>query len=214
MKKFDQSPPRLFHRFFRWYCRPGLRNHIEGDLIELYKERLQKFGKKKADVMFIIDTLSLFRQAIIKTLVERNDLNSYAMYKSYFKIGWRRLLREKGYSFINISGLAMGMTVAIFIGLWIYDELSHNKYHKNYKDIAQVWSGSTSTETSKIEGGYSIQYPVKTVLQNKYRHYFRHVLMAWWIGDHTLANGHDNFNRTGEFIEPGVIDMLTLKMLK
>ena len=60
------------------------------------------------------------------------------MYKTYFKIGWRNLLRNKRYSFVNIGGLAMGMAVAILIGLWIHDELDFNKYHKNYNSIARV----------------------------------------------------------------------------
>ncbi|HMH34733.1 MAG TPA: ABC transporter permease [Puia sp.] len=60
------------------------------------------------------------------------------MFKNYFKIAWRNLLRNKISSFINIGGLAMGMSVAILIGLWIYDELSFNKYHQNYDHITQV----------------------------------------------------------------------------
>ena len=71
------------------------------------------------------------------------NLTTYGMYKSYFKIGWRNLIRNKGYSFINIGGLAMGMAVAMFIGLWIYDELSFNKYHENYKNIGQVLRNGT-----------------------------------------------------------------------
>ena len=60
------------------------------------------------------------------------------MIKSYFKIAWRNLLRNKGYSFINISGLALGMTVSILIGLWIYDELTFNTHFRNYDRVAQV----------------------------------------------------------------------------
>ena len=60
------------------------------------------------------------------------------MLKNYFKIAWRNLEKNKGYSAINIGGLAIGMAVAILIGLWIYDELSFNKFHKNYEHIAQV----------------------------------------------------------------------------
>ena len=60
------------------------------------------------------------------------------MYRNYFKIGWRNLFKHKGYSLINIGGLAVGMAVAILIGLWVYDELSFNKYHKNYDRLAWV----------------------------------------------------------------------------
>jgi hypothetical protein len=60
------------------------------------------------------------------------------MFKNYFKIAWRNLVKSKGYSAINIGGLAVGMAVAILIGLWIWDELSFNKYFKNHDRIAQV----------------------------------------------------------------------------
>jgi len=67
------------------------------------------------------------------------------MIKNYLKVAWRNLSRNKVYSFINISGLAAGMAVAILIGLWIYDEVSYNKYHKNYDRIAQVIQNVTRT---------------------------------------------------------------------
>ena len=44
------------------------------------------------------------------------------MIRNYFKVAWRNLVRSKGYSAINIGGLAVGMAVAMIIGLWIYDE--------------------------------------------------------------------------------------------
>ncbi len=135
------------------------------------------------------------------------------MIKNYFKIAWRNLIRNKGYSAINIGGLAVGMAVAILIGLWIYDELSFNKYHKNYNSIAQVWGGGTDPETSKIEGSIAMQFPMAAVLKNNYQHYFKHVLMAWWIGDYALSVNNNKFMKKGEFIEAGAPDMLSLKML-
>jgi len=120
-----QHPPQLFLRFFRWFCHPKLLKYIEGDLMELYDERLRESGKRKADLKFIIDVLLLFRPGIIRPAEGYKNLNHYGMYKSYFKIGWRNLLKNKGYSSINIGGLALGMAVAMLIGLWIYDELSY-----------------------------------------------------------------------------------------
>src|SRR6478609_1403740 len=139
MEKYNSSPPKLFHGFFRWFCHPKLKNHIEGDLMELYGERVKEFGKRWADLKFISDVLWLFRPAIIRPIEGSKNLNTYGMYKSYFTIGWRNLVRNKGYSFINIGGLALGMTVAILIGLWIYDELSFNKYHDHYNEIVRVY---------------------------------------------------------------------------
>ncbi|MFN7600445.1 MAG: hypothetical protein ACK5R0_03505, partial [Bacteroidota bacterium] len=60
------------------------------------------------------------------------------MFKNYMKVALRNLRKNKVYSFINIIGLATGMGVALLIGLWMWDELSYDKYHTNYHRIAQV----------------------------------------------------------------------------
>lgn len=60
------------------------------------------------------------------------------MIKNYFKIAWRNLFRNKGFSMANLLGLTIGMTCAILILLWVKDELTYNKSQKNYNDIYQV----------------------------------------------------------------------------
>ncbi len=132
---------------------------------------------------------------------------------NYLKIGLRRLLKNKGYLFLNVGGLATGMTVFIFIGLWVNDELSFNRYYKNYNSIAQVMCCMTDPETSAIQCGQSIQYPVGETLKNRYPDYFKHVLIYWWTGDNTLSTADKKFRRKGQFIEDGIIDMLSLKMI-
>jgi putative ABC transport system permease protein len=57
------------------------------------------------------------------------------MFKNYLKIAMRNILGHKGYSFINISGLAVGIAVCIFILLWVRDELSYNRFHKNINNL-------------------------------------------------------------------------------
>ena len=136
------------------------------------------------------------------------------MIKSYFKIGWRNLLRNKGYSLINIGGLAIGMTVAMLIGLWVYDELSFNKYHENYDSIVQLWHGQTDPDAQAISGGLAMQYAVAGALKSDYQHYFKHVIRSWWTGDYTLATADNKFRRKGKFMEPAAIEVLSLRMMK
>jgi putative ABC transport system permease protein len=57
---------------------------------------------------------------------------------SYIKIALRNLLRHKAFSFINITGLAIGMTCSIFILLWVRDELSYDQFHKNSNQIYRL----------------------------------------------------------------------------
>lgn len=60
------------------------------------------------------------------------------MFRSYIKISWRNLLKSKAYSLINISGLAIGLACALAIGLFIQDEYSYDRFHRNASDIYRV----------------------------------------------------------------------------
>ena len=103
------------------------------------------------------------------------------MFKSYIKIPWRNLVRNKIYSFINIGGLAIGMAVAMLIGLWVYDEVTFNKSHQNYDSIAQVRRYYTDPNTHETNGVDNMHYPTGTILKSDYKQYFKHVVMAWWL---------------------------------
>ena len=60
------------------------------------------------------------------------------MLRNYFLIAWRNLRRHKGYSFINILGLTIGLVANVFILLWVTDELSFDRFHSNGDRIFQV----------------------------------------------------------------------------
>lgn len=64
------------------------------------------------------------------------------MLVNYLKVAFRNLWRSKGFSFINISGLAIGMATAILIFLWIYNEVSYDRFHKNGAYLYQAWNRS------------------------------------------------------------------------
>jgi ABC-type antimicrobial peptide transport system permease subunit len=206
-----EQPPKLFLRFFRWYCHPEMVNHIEGDMMELYAERLRGSGKRKADVKFILDVVLLCRPGIIRPVTVETNVNQYDMVKSYFKVGWRNMLRSKGYSAINISGLAIGMTVALLIGLWVFDELTFDKHFQNYDRIVQVMQH----QTSNGQVGTQVANPAVMAeeIRNVYGSDFKHVLQSSWNNDHTLTYGEKIFYKSGSYFEPGVTDMLSLNIL-
>lgn len=60
------------------------------------------------------------------------------MLKNYILIAFRNLLKNKVFSLINIFGLAFGLTCSILISLWIWDEMSFNKFHQNRDSIYKV----------------------------------------------------------------------------
>ena len=69
------------------------------------------------------------------------------MFKNYFKIAWRNLFRNKSFSLTNILGLTIGITCTIFILLWVQDELTYDKFHKNYDNIYQVMANRDFNNT-------------------------------------------------------------------
>ena len=60
------------------------------------------------------------------------------MFKNYFKTAWRNIIRTIGYSLLNVSGLAIGMAVALLIGLWVYDQYSYDKFLPDYQRLYRV----------------------------------------------------------------------------
>ncbi len=210
MKKY---PPQLFLRFFRWYCHPRLVDDIEGDLIEVYRQRLKKMSEKKADIKFIIDVLLLFRPSIIKPIEGSNNLNNYGMVKNYFKIGWRNLLRTKGYSFINIGGLSVGMMVAMLNGLWIWHEFSYNKSFMNYDRIAQVGESGLDSESGGRWLGTTMTYPLGTRLIDNYGDKFKKITRTSFQAEKILSLGDNKIIARGLYADDNAPQMFSFKMI-
>ncbi|HEY4288084.1 MAG TPA: ABC transporter permease [Puia sp.] len=134
------------------------------------------------------------------------------MLKNYFKVAWRNLGRSKLYSFINITGLATGMAVAMLIGLWIYDEVSFDKKGTdNFDRIGKVWqfvnfgNGIASYDVIPI--------PLAKDMRANYPD-FQRLSLASGPGRTVMACGDKLINTTGTYVEPEFPSMLTLKMIR
>ncbi len=60
------------------------------------------------------------------------------MIKNYIIIAFRNIVRFKLHSFINIGGLALGVSIFTLIMIYVVSELTYDKYHANYDEIYQV----------------------------------------------------------------------------
>ncbi|AUD07122.1 ABC transporter permease [Spirosoma pollinicola] len=134
------------------------------------------------------------------------------MLRNYLKIALRNIVKNKAYSAINIGGLAVGMAVAMLIGLWIYDELSYDKYHQNYNRVAKVMQRGIF-EGVFGAGGY-MPLPLANELRTDFADDFTYVVMSSWTREHILAFGDKKFTKQGNYLSPEAPDMFTLKMLR
>jgi putative ABC transport system permease protein len=133
------------------------------------------------------------------------------MLQNYLKIALRNLVKNKVYSFINIAGLAVGMAVAMLIGLWMIDELSANKNHKNFDSIYQVMMFQTFDGHRGSQ--QQLPYPMGEELNTKYPN-FKAVAMCDWGSGHSLVVGNQKFSKVGHFLGEQGIEMFSLPILK
>jgi ABC-type antimicrobial peptide transport system permease subunit len=134
------------------------------------------------------------------------------MIRNFFNSAWRNLLKGKLQSVINITGLSIGMAVAMMIGIWIYGELSFNKNFKNYDRIGQVIQNLTIN--GQADTWWSVPYPLSKEIREHYGSDFKHVVMAVNWGDHLVTYGDKKLKQSGGFFEPGITDMLSLNMIR
>ena len=134
------------------------------------------------------------------------------MLRNYLTIAFRNLVKNKVYSFINIGGLAVGMAVAMLIGLWMLDELSFNTCHSNYLRLGRVMTTWYNSEEPRT--GEAVAIPLGEELRTKYAGDFKKVSMASWNFGHIIAVGDKKLSQQGMWVEPVFPEMTTLKMLK
>ena len=84
------------------------------------------------------------------------------MIKNYLKVSMRNLLKHKGYAFINILGLAVGIAASVLIFLYVTNEMSYDKFHEKadraYR-IAADWSNKGDSRIHKWRPSPSFQAP-------------------------------------------------------
>ena len=156
------NPPRLA----RWIL--SLQDHYEreysitGDCSEEYKQIVQQKGKPSAlfwiwGQVFSVMALSL----------KRSLLFGGPMFINYLKITLRNIKRHKAFSFINIAGLGTGLAISLFILLWVQDELSHDRFHKNFKNIYRIVE-SWEISDGSVNPGATTPYPLGPALRDNY----------------------------------------------
>ncbi|MEO0556226.1 MAG: ABC transporter permease [Bacteroidota bacterium] len=152
----NNAPSNLWLRFFRWYCHPDYVEDLEGDLIERFEKMAQKKGVSLAKWRFTKDVIRLFRPGIIRPINNSSNSNDYGMLNNFIKIAWRNITNQKAFSFINISGLSLGLTCFVLIFLWVNDEMSVDSFHnENIYSAYQIVTANGETHgTYNTSVGY------------------------------------------------------------
>lgn len=126
------------------------------------------------------------------------------MFKNYFLVTIRNLFRNGFYSFINITGLAIGITCSILILLWVADETSYDKFHPKANRLYQVWVKAHFD--GKISSWTSVPLPTyeafKTADSN-----IKRMLVTDWGGQHLLTVGENRLLKDGYWASEEFLEM-------
>ncbi len=205
------QPPKFALWFFRQYCHPTLAEDIEGDLRELFEERVARLGVRKARWLFVRDVLLLFRPAVVKTVHMAPPINFTAMFTHYFKTGLRNLWKYKSYAALNVFGLAIGIAAAILLLLVVRYERSFDKFHSNYKHIYKI--GERNIKESREDAGTLTKTPVVPAMLEDFPEVVNGTrFMDWDIK--RLSYEDKIFKCSTIYVDSGFVDLFDFEVLE
>ncbi len=138
-------PPKLAKNIIKRLSIYHHEHNALGDLEEIYSQLLEEEGKKSADKWY-------WKQALksIPHLLNNIFFWGEIMFKNYTLISFRNFAKSKLFSFINISGLALGIASCIFIFMFIRNELSYDTFQEDYERIHRIaMMKKTETKTAR-----------------------------------------------------------------
>ncbi|MDP4213985.1 MAG: ABC transporter permease, partial [Bacteroidota bacterium] len=134
------------------------------------------------------------------------------MLKNYLTIAWRNLLKNKLFSFINITGLAFGMAIALLISLWIADELQFDHCYQHHDRLARV--AVLPSDKGVIYTNTTIQMPLGNELRTKYGKDLKYTSLVAGGGSHIIATGDQKVSGQAMYAQKDFPEMFSLNMLK
>jgi ABC-type antimicrobial peptide transport system permease subunit len=134
------------------------------------------------------------------------------MIRNYFRIAFRNIQRHKGYSFINIVGLALGMACCILIILWVKDEMATDKYHAKLDSLYLV--RTIQHYGSEVTRGAGSIPALAPVLKSEYPEVLNAARFSNGQGEHLLEYGDKQFKELIQLADPGIFELFTFPFIR
>jgi putative ABC transport system permease protein len=153
---------------------------------------------------------NIFSLAGVYNLLFHLSLNQ-AMLKNFFKVAFRNLLKNKGFTFINITGLAIGMGSAMLLLLYIYDEVSFDRFHEKKDRIYEAWNHA------EFSGEMHSWNTTPKILARTMEHDFPEVEVAVrvnWPSNYLFTVGEKRIMVQGNMVDSAFLDMFSFPLLK
>ncbi|WP_040497535.1 ABC transporter permease, partial [Fulvivirga imtechensis] len=210
--KLRHTPPAWADRFLEWFCADDQLEILQGDLHELYQDRLERLPRWRVNLCYFRDVLDMLRPFALKRKRTLYTLNQVDMFKNYWKIGWRNLLKERLFGFINIISLALAITVVSFIFLYLKQEMSYDKFHTQGERIYRMARFQFESDRSITERDVYLPEPLANAMTSSYPQVEQTVRI---FNTEVLVNHNNNFfDQQALFTDPSFTDMFSFELLE
>jgi putative ABC transport system permease protein len=136
------------------------------------------------------------------------------MFKNYLTTAWRNIFRSKGFSFLNIAGLAVGLAVCLLILLYVRAETSYDAYHAHVDRIYRIQNAWLKPDGS-IQGEFATLAPSFALLLRNDFPEIERLARTWNPSGTVVKAGEKVFTEERFFFaEPEIVDILTLPFVQ
>ncbi len=133
----SKKPPRIADRFLKWYCTSEYFEEVQGDLHEWFNMRVAQKGLVKARLFYFYDVVAYLRGFRLKRFTEMEKNNNMLML-NYIKVAARQFKKNFWYSSLNALGLTIGILSTLLVTLYVLDEFSYDRFHKDHQNIYRL----------------------------------------------------------------------------
>ncbi|MFC2157182.1 ABC transporter permease [Acidobacteriota bacterium] len=206
MTQLFRSPPRFARWLFDWCIPFSESTYLNGDFDEIYNDIFEEKGRGAAARWYWSQILSSLPRIIFQSLFW-----SFIMLKNYLKMTLRNLKRHKGYSLLNIVGLAVGMACFILIMLYINYEFSYEDHNPNAEYVYSIY-----VEHHGLDESYPVDSTPVPLAEMIHREIpeIEDFTRIDTFGRSLVAYKDKRFNETGiTGADPGVFDIFGFQLL-
>lgn len=133
------------------------------------------------------------------------------MIRNYLNIAFRNAFRQKSFALINISGLSIGLVCSFFILVWISDEVSYDRFHKDGNRIFQVWRHMITD--GKIDTWTSHGQPVAETMKAEFPE-VEEITWSMLSEQFVVTSGDKSFRQTGGYASPAFFKVFSFPFIK
>jgi ABC-type antimicrobial peptide transport system permease subunit len=202
-----RKPPKAAEFLLKFFLLEEDYYEKPGDFEEGFYLKIEKKGIFRARVWYWTQLLKW-----IPVFIKNSVIWRIIMFGNYFKISVRNIRKHKGFSAINVLGLSIGMACCLLILLFLLDDLSYDKFHKNSDNLYQIITESNIE--GKIRKTPNAPAPLAQTIRNQIPEVINTARMAYVGGPVFMYNEKSYYENSVCFADPSLFEMFDFPFVK